>query len=266
MHIVVTGASSGIGRALARAFDRPGARLSLVARRGSELEELSRELACQSCPIVADLARTEDPVAWLDEAEKAFGPTDVLVNNAGMSYVEPVSSIEPARVQSVFQVNVHTPIAAIHRVLPNMQARRAGTIVNVASNAAFSPAPYFTHYCATKSALANFSESLRMELRAVGVNVVTVYPGPVETPMADRNWKQLEDGVFRRMAPRGRADVLATLIVRAVERRSARVIYPRFYALGWWLPGIGRFVAERFLPQATGERTPPMPGDVTKPG
>ena len=264
MHVVVTGASSGIGREIAKAFDTPGHRLSLVARRLSLLEELRREIRTESHAIQADLSDPADPIGWLRAAERHFGPVDVLVNNAGVSYVEPVQGIDPQRIATLFQVNVHVPIAAIHHVLPGMLERRAGVIVNIASNAAFSPAPYFCHYTASKGALGNFSESLRMELKKTGVHVLSVYPGPVETPMGDRNWAQLEQSASARMAPIGSAPVLAKLILAAIAARKARIIYPRFYLLGWWLPSIGRWVAEHFVPRATGAVTPPLPGDLER--
>lgn len=262
MHIVVTGASSGIGRDLAKSFDEPGNSVSLVARRTALLEELGREMSVPTRAIEGDLTRADDPVAWLRRAEEAFGPVDVLVNNAGISYVEPVQSIDEPRIRALFQINVHTPIAAIHHVLPGMLERASGTIVNVASNAAFSPAPYFCHYTATKGALGNFSESLRMELRRTGVHVLSVYPGPIDTPMGERNWGQLEPSFSSRLAPRGDTKTLARLVRKAIRKRRARVIYPRFYALGWWLPSIGRFMAEHFVPKATGARTPPLAGDL----
>jgi short-subunit dehydrogenase len=262
VHIVITGASSGIGRDLARAFDAPGNSLSLVARRGSLLEELQRELRAPSEAIVADLADPADPIGWLLRAEARFGPVDVLVNNAGISYVEPVQGVEEARIKALFQVNVNAPIAAIHHVLPGMLARGAGAIVNVASVAGFAPAPYFCHYNATKAALGSFSESLRMELRRTGVHVVSVYPGPIETPMAERNYQQFQDSARARLAPGGDTRTLARLVYRAVEDRAPRVIYPRFYYLAWWLPGIARFVAERLVPEVTGGPTPPLQGDL----
>jgi len=261
MHVVVTGASSGIGREIALAFDRPGHKLSLVARRRSLLEELGKELKAESRAIDADLTDAKDPVGWLRRAEEAFGPTDVLVNNAGISYVEPIEGIEEERVRALFHVNVTVPIAATQLVLPSMRARGRGTIVNVASNAAFTPAAYFCHYAASKAALGNFSESLRIELTGTGVHVLSVYPGPVHTPMGDRNWLQLEQSAGARLAPIGDARTLARLVLRAVDRRRPRVIYPGFYALGWWFPWLGRWISERFVPHATGARTPDMPGD-----
>ena len=262
MHIAVTGASSGIGLEIAKAFGGAGNKLSLVARRLSLLEQLGQQLAAETCAIRADLSDPADPIGWLRQAEERFGPVDVLVNNAGLSYVEPVQGIDRTRIDQLFQVNVHVPIAAIHHVLPAMLARRSGTIVNIASNAAFTPAPYFCHYTASKGALGNFSESLRMELKRSGVHVLTVYPGPVETPMGDRNWNQLKQNASSRTAPIGSAPVLAQLIVKAVEARTPRIIYPRFYALGWWFPSLGRWIAEHFVPEATGAVTPPLPGDL----
>jgi short-subunit dehydrogenase len=260
MHIVVTGASSGIGLALAKALDRPGNELSLVARRKGLLEKLQAEMSARTQAIDADLAVAD--TGWLRRAEEGLGPVDVLINNAGTSYIEPVLGIDDERSRVLFQVNVHTPIAAIRHVLPGMVARRRGTIVNIASNAAFSPAPYVCHYCGAKAALGNYSESLHLELRKTGVHVVTVYPGPIDTPMAERNWAQLKSTRASRMAPRGDTTTLARLTLNAIERRRARLIYPRFYLLAWWLPGVGRWIAGRFVPEATGAVTPPLAGDL----
>lgn len=262
MHIVVTGASSGIGLEIAKAFGKTGNKLSLVARRLSLLEDLGKQIPAETHAIQADLSDPADPIGWLRQAEAHFGPVDVLVNNAGVSYVEPVQGIDQKRIDQLFQVNMHVPIAAIQHVLPGMLERRSGIIVNIASNAAFTPAPYFSHYSASKGALGNFSESLRMEIKRSGVRVLTVYPGPVETPMADRNWNQLKQNASSRMAPIGRAPVLAQLILNAIEARKPRVIYPRFYALAWWFPSIGRLIAETFVPEATGAVTPLMGGDL----
>jgi short-subunit dehydrogenase len=264
MHIVITGASSGIGLEIARAFGKAGNKLSLVARRLTLLEGIGKQMAAETFAIRADLADPTDPIGWLRQAEEHFGPVDVLVNNAGVSYVEPVQGIAQERIDKLFQVNTHVPIAAIQHVLPDMLQRRSGIIVNIASNAGFTPAPYFCHYSASKGALGNFSESLRMELKRSGVQVLTVYPGPIDTPMADRNWEQLKQGPGAKLAPIGKAAELARLTLSAIAARKARVIYPRFYALGWWFPALGRFISERFVPEATGAVTPLMGGDLER--
>jgi short-subunit dehydrogenase len=264
VHIVVTGASSGIGRDLAKVFDEPGHRLTLVARRQSLLEELQGEIEAPSEVVAADLGDAGDPIGWLERAEELQGPVDLLINNAGISYIEPTPGIDAARIAKLFQVNVHTPIAAIQHVLPSMLERKRGTIVNVASVAAFTVAPNMCHYHATKGALGNFSESLNIELMNAGVHVVSVYPGPIDTPMAERNYEQFKDSAAARRAPTGDTVTLARLVHEAVNERKARVIYPRFYRLAWWFPGIARFVTKRALPEVTGGATPMMGGDLQK--
>ena len=259
MHIVVTGASSGIGRDIAKAFDAPGNKLSLVARRGALLGELQKEIRTTSWAIEADLAA--DPIGWLRRAETDGGPVDVLVNNAGTSYVEPVELIDEARIRAMYQLNVATPIAAMRHAVPAMRSRGSGTIVNVASVAAFTAAPFMCDYHATKGALGNFSESLRLELRGTGVNVVSVYPGPVHTPMAERNFDRFHDADKLRRVPTGNSATLARLVHRAVVTRKARVIYPRFYLLAWWLPGVARLAYSRVVPRVVGGTTPPLGGD-----
>jgi short-subunit dehydrogenase len=217
-------------------------------------------MKAQTQALEADLSSASDPIGWLRRAEESFGPTDILVNNAGISYVEAVHGVEEERSRALFQINVHTPIAAMQHVLSSMLERRRGTIVNVISAAAFSPAPYFCHYTASKAALGGFSESLRMELRRSGVHVVSVYPGPIHTETGDRNFDQFKGDMARR-TPTGDTKTLARLVVRAVERRKARVIYPRFFLLGWWWPALNRWGAERFVPEPTGKKTPALPGD-----
>jgi short-subunit dehydrogenase len=262
MHVVVTGASSGIGRDIAKAFDEDGNSISIVARRRPLLEELQREIRATTYAITADLCDADAAADSLVRAEERFGPIDVLVNNAGASFVEPVLKVDAGEIERLFQLNVHTPIRAIHRVLPTMVERGAGTIVNVASVAAFTAAPFMGHYHATKGALGNFSECLRLELANTGVHIVTVYPGPVKTAMADRNFDQFENSAQMRRLPTGDTRTLARLVRRAVARKRARVIYPSFYRIPWLFPWLSRFLTERTDVTVTGKKTPPLPGDL----
>lgn len=265
MHVVVTGASSGIGRDLAKVFDGPGNKISIVARRKSLLEELQKEIAVPTAAIDADLADEADPIGWLRRAEQVFGPVDILINNAGISYVEPTHQIDAIRIKAIFQVNTHVPIAATQHVLPSMLERKSGTIVNIASIAAFTYAPYFTHYHATKGALGNFSESLRIELKNSGVRVISVYPGPVSTPMGERNFDQFKDSKKMRRVPTGDTKTLARLVCHAVQKNKPRVIYPRFYRIAWNFPWLARFVTSRTTFDIKGDITPSLPGDLETP-
>jgi short-subunit dehydrogenase len=260
MHVVITGASSGIGRALAHAFDGPGRRLSLVARRGDVLEEVAAQLSCEASPVVADLSDREAGTQWLVACEAAHGPVDVLVNNAGVCYVEPAQGVSAERIERLLRVNLHAPVAAVDHVLPGMLERGAGTVVNLGSLASFSPAPWYAHYAASKGGLAQFSESLRLELAGTGVHVLTVYPGPIHTPMAARNHDQLE-GDSSHLAPSGDPEALARRVVRAVERGAGRLFHPRIYGLAFWFPAIAHTIAATAMPRATGRVTPPMWGD-----
>ena len=160
----------------------------------------------------------------------------------------------------LFQLNVHTPIAAMQHVLPAMLERDHGTIINVASVAAFTTHPFMCHYHASKAALANFSESLRLELKPTGINIVTVYPGPIHTAMADRNFDQLEN-ISAATVPTGDTQTLARLVRRAYQNERARVIYPGFYRLAWWLPGIARLGVQVVRAEVGGDETPLLPGD-----
>ncbi len=214
MHVVVTGASSGIGEAVARAYLKVGARVTLVARRRAPLEEIAKQGTAQIMTIDLSQVQTD----WLQEAVAGFGPIDVLVNNAGASLVQATAEAlwEPA--ETLMRLNTLTPLKLMHTVLPSMLTRKSGCIVNIASVAALAPGPGFFFYNASKAALAAASESLRMELSGTGVHVLTVYPGPVHTPMAEANFAAVGDSY----APTGNTTTLARLVLRAVAKKRAR--------------------------------------------
>jgi short-subunit dehydrogenase len=250
-HVVITGASSGIGAALAREAARRGAKLTLVARRHELLHEVAAGCrhdgdGCQV--IVRDLVEPP-PEDWLDGAEAALGPVDVLVNNAGMENTGPTVASDIAVGERVLRLNLVTPLVIIRRMLPKL-ARRGGAIVNVASVAALAPTPQQTWYGASKAGLAAFSESLRGELRGTGVDVLTVYPGPVTTPMAEAAYAALggRRGALA-FAPEGRPEVLARRTWNALARRRARLVYPRFYSVARWFPSLARWLVDELAPR-----------------
>jgi short-subunit dehydrogenase len=242
MHVAITGASSGIGAALAREYGQHGAAVSMIARRRPELEALAASLP-RAWVCVQDLADPAQASAWIADAERAHGPIDVLINNAGVDHAGPVASMDIAMANRLLALNLQTPIALTRALLPAMLARGHGSIVNVASVAALAAPPLLATYAASKAGLAAFSESLHVELRAQGVHVLTVYPGPVATPMADLVYRAFggRRGTLE-LLPEGRADVLARRIRRAQRARAARLIYPRFYWLARWFPGITQAV------------------------
>lgn len=158
-HVVITGASGGIGHALARAFDGPERRLTLVGRREAVLTDLAAELQGDARPAVVDLGDPPGDTSWLSEAEAALGPVDVLINNAGICTVEPAQGVSPERIRRLLEVNLHAPLAAIRHVLPGMLERRSGSLITIGSLASYAPAAWYAHYAATKGGLTQHSEA-----------------------------------------------------------------------------------------------------------
>jgi short-subunit dehydrogenase len=258
LHVAVTGASSGIGEGIAREAAAAGAKVSLVARRKELLDGIAASLPGERVAIAADLGAPERCTAWIAEAEKALGPIDVLVNNAGVQIVGQTAGSDPEAGERLLDLDLAVPMRLCLAVLPAMLARRSGTIVNVASLAGIAPTPGMFYYNAAKGGLGCASESLRGELRGSGVNVVTVYPGPVTTAMETAARTRYEASAAANGLPTGDTATLARLIRRAVERRSARIIYPRVYWAARWFPGITRFVIDRSTPK-------PLPPEPKKP-
>lgn len=248
MHVAVTGASAGIGEAIAREFAAAGASVSLVARRKDRLDAIAAASPGKTFVACADLTDVERACDWIAPAEAALGPIDVLVNNAGVQIIEPSELARPELGEELLRLNVHTPMRLTRALLPAMLARRSGTIVDIASMAALTPMPGMFYYNAAKAGLAAASEGLRGELRGTGVHVVTVYPGPVDTDMARRGFTRYESSLGARLSPVGTAEGLARLVRLAVLRRRARIIYPRAYAVVRYFPNLARWFTARFSP------------------
>lgn len=251
MHVAVTGASSGIGEAIVRKFAAEGADITLVARRTELLNTIASELPEKSHVATADLSDLERCTDWLRPAIDVLGPIDVLVNNAGIQIVEPFEEADADRHDKVLRVNLNAPLRIARTVVNQMmEGSQQGSIVNIASLAALAPTPFMSSYNASKAGLAAASESLRGELRETGINVVTVYPGPVKTAMADAAVEAYEstgDGSASAL-PIGDTETLAKLVHKAVRKRKRRVIYPRVYGVVNWFPSITRWMMDRYTP------------------
>jgi short-subunit dehydrogenase len=250
MHVAITGASSGLGEALAREYAQAGATLTLVARRKDLLETLAAELRSTPVRVVPwDLGDPERATGWVDAAEAELGPIDVLLNNAGMDNPGPTAAQDPALIDRILKLNLHTPMRLSVCVLKRMlEAGRAGTIVNVTSVAGLAAPPLQTFYGASKAGLAMFSETLRREHRRTPVNVLTVYPGPIPTAMSDAAYLVYGGREGKAGAgPEGKPEVFARKVRRAVDKRSARVIYPSFYALSRYLPWLAQWVSGQLV-------------------
>lgn len=250
MHIFLTGASTGIGNALARALGanyRGQARFSLVSRNQTLLEKLASELDSPSTVYACDLSDTERALATLSQAVRDNGPVELLVNNAGMQLVDRFTAIAEHDAARAMALNYMTPAALMRAVLPNMAARNSGAVVNIASVAAFTPMPYMAEYAASKAALAALSVALAGEYKNTAVHFLTVYPGPIKTPMAERA-QQKYTGKAAQLVPYGSADGLAKEICTALQKRKSKLIYPAVYSSTEYFRDLATWLAAEFTP------------------
>jgi short-subunit dehydrogenase len=186
---LVTGASSGIGRELARLLAAGGYQLVLVARTRKRLEETAEELERDGLPIAiltADLGKPGAADELFEKVVEAGIHVDVLVNNAGFTTNGPFYRNDTQREMEMIQLNAHSLAALTRLVLPGMVERRQGRILNVASTAAFQPGPYMAVYYATKAFVLSFSEAIAKEIDGTGVTITAVCPGPVRTAFQER--------------------------------------------------------------------------------
>jgi len=183
--MLLTGASSGIGHALARALARAGARLAITARRADRLQALAGELAAAGHPrpvvLAADLAVPGTAAELWRAARAELGPIDILINNAGAGRYGAAHEADPAAIARVVTLNVGALVDLTLLALPEMIARRSGTILQVASTAAFAPLPYMATYAATKAFVLSFSEAVHAEATPHNVEVICFCPGRTAT-------------------------------------------------------------------------------------
>jgi NAD(P)-dependent dehydrogenase (short-subunit alcohol dehydrogenase family) len=181
---VVTGGARGIGRALAGALVREGARVAIADLDGEAAEAAARELGPSAIGLALDVTDRPAFTACLDEVERRLGPLDVLVNNAGIMPVTPLDEESDASVTRQLEINLHAVIHGTQEAIRRMRPRRTGHIVNVASLAGRAAGPCIATYCATKHGVYGLSEAVRAELRGTGVEITVVMPGYAQTELA----------------------------------------------------------------------------------
>jgi NAD(P)-dependent dehydrogenase (short-subunit alcohol dehydrogenase family) len=184
---IVTGASRGIGAAIARALDHAGARVALVARNAEALDAVAGQLTNDPVVVVADLADPAVPGRVVDEARNRLGAIDVLVNNAALAARTPTEELDAALVDRLFAVNVRAPLLLIAALVPTMVERGSGVILSISSGSAVVGTPRRAAYAATKGAIDAATRSLAIELGPAGIRVNSVAPGVVDTEMWARN-------------------------------------------------------------------------------
>ncbi|MGI4765459.1 MAG: oxidoreductase [Janthinobacterium lividum] len=184
---LITGVSSGLGRAFATAALAAGHRVIGTVRRSNDAETFARHPSGQAFPLHLDVTDLDAVLGAVRESERMAGPVDVLVNNAGYGHEGVLEESSIDDLQRQFAANVFGPVAMIKAVLPGMRERRRGHIVNVTSMGGFITMPGITFYCGSKFALEGISEALGKEVKAFGIHVTALAPGQFRTDWAGRS-------------------------------------------------------------------------------
>ena len=238
---IITGASSGIGAALARRLAKAGVRVGLTARRGDRLGALVEEIRGRGGSAVFATADARDGPAFgeaIGQLRTELGTVDLLIANAGVGRSTPAIGFSAATIAELFEVNLLGAARAVEAVLPAMTARGRGQIVGISSLAGIRGLPGSAGYCASKAALTTLLDGLRADLRRHGVDVTTVHPGYVETPMTA--------GASHAKPWEMSADRAAAIIVDGIARRRSRIDFP------WQMAALMRLV--RLLPTGVFDR------------
>jgi short-subunit dehydrogenase len=219
---IVTGASSGIGLAAARALTANGGKVALIARSTEALEELAAELP-GSLPVTADMTNFEGVRQAVADIHRHYGKVDGLVNNAGRSYAASIEEIDPAIFDEIFHLNVLGPIVAMQAVIPIMRSLGAGSIVNINSGTAFMTIPQYSVYSSSKRALLGFTQTARMELAETGIVVSEVYPFITATNFGvNRMGNPKGGGPAANYAAGDTPEFVADLILQAITEGEAQ--------------------------------------------
>jgi short-subunit dehydrogenase len=227
--VMITGASSGIGRSLAMVLATRGAKVGLVARRADTLNEVVKDIESKGGNALALPADVQDEKAIIsatDRLREHFGSIDVLIANAGIAPTTDAAKLDASGVAAAINVNVIGSANSVTAVIPEMVARRQGHLVAISSLAAYRGLPKSAAYCASKAAVSAFFESLRLDLEPKGIHVTIIHPGFIKTSLtAGRKAKmpylmELDDAVEK--------------IVGAIEKRK------KSYAFPWQLASIVR--------------------------
>lgn len=223
---LVTGASGGIGRAIALELARNGVDVVLFARRAEKLatvaEEITR-LGRRAVTVVGDVADPEDRQRALAAAREHFGGLDILVNNAGTSAHGRFADADPARIRPIMEVNFFAPVELIRKALPRLREGRSPIIVNIGSVLGRRACPHKSEYCASKFALTGFSESLRSEIAPLGIDVLLVTVGPTDTEFFKHLLEDHGKLPWRESTPVP-PDRVARATIRAIKRGRHEII------------------------------------------
>ncbi|HWC17395.1 MAG TPA: SDR family oxidoreductase [Terriglobales bacterium] len=233
--VVITGASMGIGEALARAFLAEGGRVVMSSRDIGRIEEARRRVGTleRSAAVACDASRREQINALVSKSGELFGKIDVWVNNAGYGLQDSVVSMSMDECRRMFETNLFGAIECMQAVTPVFKQQGHGTIINISSVVGHLPIPFLGAYSATKHALNAISEAARLELESGGIRVISVCPGRIRTnfnvnTVRGSQGKRLGEAVQRGISP----ERCARAILRGYLRGSREIFVPWH---GWWI-------------------------------
>lgn len=243
--VMITGASSGIGRGLALEIAARGAHLGLLARREELLNELATEARAHNVKAItagADVRDAQAVRAAADRFRNELGPIDILIANAGIGTADHALQLSPDHAAEVIGINVLGAVNSVAAVAPEMVERGQGRLVAISSLAAYRGLPKSAAYCASKAALTAYFESVRIDLRRTGVGVTIIYPGFIKTA--------LTSGRASKMPYLMELDYAVKKIVSAIEKEKKTYAFPwrlaTFVRTGLLMPaGIYDWIAER---------------------
>ena len=225
--ILITGASSGIGAALAHAFAAHQTKLLLTARRRERLDELKNELetlGARVAVVAGDITDATHRVAVLETVAREFGGLDILVNNAGLGGIGSFATADEERLRKIMEVNFFAPFELIRGALPMLQESDDGVVVNIASVLGHFAVPKKSEYCASKFAMHGMTDALRMELNAHGIDVLLVSPSTTRSEFFDHAMRSAGDAATNRWAMSPSRVAAAT--IRSIQRRRREAILP----------------------------------------
>ena len=261
---LVTGASSGIGEAIARQLAAQGCKMILLARSEPALHQLATQLrgehAVQVDVLAADLAQPDCGPVIQQTLEARGLQVVILINNAGLGSYGPFETLSSQTEQELIAVNIAAMVSLSHAVIPGMLSRASGTILNLASTSAYQPCAYMAVYAASKAFVLSFSEALWAEYRERGIHVAALCPGPVETAFIAklRNEDIRKTPVFARII---RPELVAGEAIKAIQGTApARIIGIK----NWLMANSTRLVPHSLLAKTTANLLRPPGLDAGK--
>jgi short-subunit dehydrogenase len=251
---IVTGASSGIGRAAASALAARGARLGLIARGRERLEEVASAIDGDPIVVPADIGERADVEVAVEDFVRQAGGLELVVANAGIANYAPFYELPIERAEEMVRVNLLGTLYTVKAALPHLLDRASGHVVVVASGASLRAFPWAATYGATKSAQSAFAEALRHELSGTGVSVSTVFPGEIATELHAHERDRMPDW-YRSGDPIPPERVADAIVGVVEEDRRAAFVPPIVRALG--INGLAPRLADRLLARLRGAMAAP---------